>query len=743
MFDHRSLLPPLDASAEPRETQSGWKFPPGVVGMSFQRSIPFLALFVLTSSVAFEVDGQDNVWRSNGPFGGNIQALAVARSNPQVVYAGTGTGGVFVSTDGAATWTVTSLINKIVTDVAVDEQDSRTACAAVLGGAFKTTDGGASWTDITNGLPDLSLRTIVIDPINTNTVFAGTDGGVFKSTNGGASWAAASTGLASTRIRDLQFSTHDRRALYASAENGGIHKTLDGGSTWIEINEGMGRTHIVSLAFDSANSNVIYAVGFGSGYKTTDNGATWGSLPITGNLAAVAVDPTNSSTIYIGERFGAASRSTDAGASWLRLNNTRADHNVLCIGVGSGVVYFGCDANGVFKTTDQGNTWTETNRGLNNCQVPALALNSSNPNVIYAGTTSGLFKTTDGGTQWVLMPASSTKTEGLAIDPSDPNVLYSVPTALKSSDAGETWENISSGLIDPFNLQSILVHAIAVNPISPNILYAGSFSGIFKTTNRGRKWTKISFDLGRQDVFSLAIDPTNPSIVYAGSSLLHKSTDGGASWNRSIDISSTGSITSIAVDPTQTSVLYIGAQGGAFASTDAGAHWTRLAVHTETRSFQVPAVAVSSSSPNILYAGTLGGGVFRSGDRGTTWEQVNDGLTNLDVMSLAVDPRDPNLVFAGTRGGGVFSAHLRFKPKITAISTSGKNLIVAGQNFQAGSKIVMNNEDRKTLTDDQNPNALIGKKLLKQITRGDTVSLQVRNPDGQLSDSVAFTRPSQ
>lgn len=711
--------------------------------MSLPRSIPVLSLFVLTSAAALQVDGQINVWKSNGPFGGNIQALAVARSNPQVVYAGTGTGGVFVSTDGAVTWNVTSLINKTVNDVAVDEQDFRTVCAAVLGGAFKTIDGGASWSDITNGLPNLSLRTIVIDPLNANTVYAGTDGGVFKSTDGGASWSAASAGLASIKIRDLQFSTIDRRALYASADNGGIHKTLDGGNTWIEINEGMGRTDIASLAFDSANSNVIYAVGFGSAYKTTDTGATWKSLPITGNLAAVAVDPSNSSTVYIGDRFNATSRSTDAGASWLRLSNARADHNVQCFGVGSGVVYLGGDANGVFKTTDQGNSWTEANRGLNNSQVPALALNSSNPNVIYAGTTSGLFKTTDGGNQWVLMPASSPRTEGLAIDPSDSNVIYSVPTALKSSDAGETWENISSGLIDPFNLQSVLVHAIAVNPISPNILYAGSFSGVFKTTNRGRKWTKISFDIGTQNVFSLAIDPTNPSIVYAGSSLLYKSTDGGASWNRSIDISNTGRINSIAIDPTQPNVLYIGTQAGALASTDAGAHWTRLAVQTETASFIVPAVAVSASSPNILYAGTSGGGVFRSGDRGTTWEQINDGLTNLDVMSLAVDPRDPNLVFVGTRGGGVFSVHFQVKPKITGVSTSGKHLIIVGQNFQADSRIVMNNEDRKTLRDDQNPNALIGKKLLKQITRGDTVNLQVRNPDGQLSDSVSFTRAAQ
>lgn len=709
--------------------------------MFLTRSIYTLALFVFTSGVSFQGGGLVNVWKSNGPFGGNIQALAVARSNPQVIYAGTTAGGVFVSTDGAVTWTLTSLVNQNVNDVAIDDADSRTACAAALGGLFKTTDGGASWSEITNGLPNLSaVRTTVIDPVIANTVYAGTDAGVFKSTDGGASWKPASAGLASLEIRDLQFSPHDRRILYAAAERGGVHKTLDGANTWIEINEGMGRRGIDSIAFDSTNSNLTYAVGFGSAYKTTDDGATWAALTISGNLAAVAVDPANSNILYVGNRFGAALRSTDAGATWLGFSDTRAGRNAKCFGVGSGAIYLGGDANGVFKSTDQGNTWTEANQGLSNTQVSSVALNPSDPNVVYAGTKRGVFKSTDGGNQWVLKPASIPGTEDLAIDPSDPHVIYSVPSAFKSTDAGETWENISSGLIDPFNLQSILVHAIAVNPTSPNILYAGSFSGVFKSTNRGRKWTKVSFDVGNENVFSLGINPADPNVMYAGASRLYKSTDGGTSWSRSTDISTGGRVNSIAIQPSQPNVMYLGTVGGVLASTDAGANWTRLAVQTETRSFIVNAVEVSPSSPNILYAGTSGGGVFRSGDRGTTWKQVNDGLMNLDALSLAVDPRDPNLVYVGTAGGGVFSVHLQFKPKITAISTRGNHLIVVGEDFQTDSRIVMNNEDRKTLRDDQNPNVLIGKKLLKKIAPGDSVIVQVRNPDGQLSDPLPFFR---
>ena len=190
-----------------------------------------------------------------------------------------------------------------------------------------------------------------------------------------------------------------------------------------------------------------------------------------------------------------------------------------------------------------------------------------------------------------------------------------------------------------------MVHTIVIDPVSPNVLYTGTVTGVFNSTNRGRQWASTSSGVFRQDVFSLALNPANPNILYAGSSSLYKSTDAGVNWVQVSLSPSGGRITSIAIDPSQPHILYASSFGSVHRSTDAGDHWTRLPVQTETQSFLVFAVAVAPSSPNIVYAATSFGGVFRSADRGATWSQINDGLLNLDTRSLAIDPLDANTVY--------------------------------------------------------------------------------------------------
>jgi len=717
--------------------------------MSITKLKPRLSLAMLFIASALSLDSlstraDDNVWTGNGPFGGKILALVIAPSNPQVMYAGSETGGVFVSSDGAANWKVTSLVKKFVTGLAVDPHDASTVYAGVLGGVFKTTDSGARWSDVTNGLPDLSLRAVAIDPSSGNTVYAGTDSGVFKTTNGGGSWTAASSGLASLHIGVLQFNPSVPGMLFAGTFGGGIHRTTDGGNTWVEINEGIGSRDIASLAIDPVNPSTMFGVGFGAAFKTADGGATWKTLNVPGNLVSVAIDPSNSNAIYIGDFTAGTYRSTNAGENWSLLSDAQTDRSVRTFAVGlpgSHAVFLGGDGGGIFKSVDQGNSWVEANNGLSNTDVRTLALNSIDPSVLYAGTWGrGLFKSTNKGGAWMRKPGAGAFIEGLAIDPSNPSVIYSVRTPLKSTDAGESWTFITAGLIDPVNPSALSVLSVAIDPSTPNTVYAGAFSGVFKSTNGGREWKMSSSGIFSQNVACLAIDPTNSNVVYAGTSSLYKSTDGGANWGR---LGAGGGVRSVAIDPSQPSLVYAVGFGGAFGSTDSGDHWTRLPVHDGSTGFLIYAVAVAPSSPNVVYAGTSGGGVFRSADRGATWSQINDGLTNLDVRALAVAASDANRVYAATAGGGVFSIDLRLKPKIASASISGKNLIVAGENFLVGAKIVMNGDDRKTLRDDQNPNALIGKKLGKQIERGDTVRLQVRNPDGELSNQIEFTRPAQ
>jgi hypothetical protein len=113
-------------------------------------------------------------------------------------------------------------------------------------------------------------------------------------------------------------------------------------------------------------------------------------------------------------------------------------------------------------------------------------------------------------------------------------------------------------------------------------------------------------------------------------------------------------------------------------------------------------------------------------------------LTNLDVQALAVDPVNTSVVYAGTSGGGVFSIQLL--PVISGASFSGKNVLVAGDNFSSAAIVLMNGAPQKTLTDPGNPGTLTAKKLAKKIQPGQTAVLQVQNPDGTLSNEFSLMR---
>ncbi len=127
-----------------------------------------------------------NVWTSNGPEGGIINALAVDPQTPDIIYAGTG-GGVFKSTDGGASWSAINngLTNTYVNALALDPQTPTIIYAGTGGGSvFKTTDGGVSWSAIKHGLTNTDVNALALDPQTPAIIYAGTwGGGVFKSTD--------------------------------------------------------------------------------------------------------------------------------------------------------------------------------------------------------------------------------------------------------------------------------------------------------------------------------------------------------------------------------------------------------------------------------------------------------------------------------------------------------------------------------------------------------------------------------
>ncbi len=234
----------------------------------------------------------------------------------------------------------------------------------------------------------------------------------------------------------------------------------------------------------------------------------------------------------------------------------------------------------------------------------------------------------------------------LAIDPVLPSTVYAGTDGgvFRSTDGGATWAVANSGLTNPF------VAALAIDPITPSTLYAGTGGGVFKSTDAAATWGTANVGLPTTDVRALAIDPSTPSTLYAGALFggvfiggVFKSIDAGATWGAAL---TDDFLFALAIDPSTPSTLYAATARGVFKSTDAGATWSITGLPSTAGS-----LAIDPITPSRLYAGTGGGGVYKSTDAGATWRAANDGLTNTDVRALAIDPITPSTLYAGTAGG--------------------------------------------------------------------------------------------
>src|SRR5947209_18559273 len=285
-----------------------------------------------------------NRWSSNGPDGANVLSLAVDRSNPAIIYAGT-TNGVFKSTDGGESWTG-SLPNIYVRIVAIAPSTPTTLYAASDRGIYKSTDSGGSWNAVNNGLENqrgpINILAMAIDPTNPNIAYvAGPDiddpsntyKAIYKSTDGGTSWSITKHSIRYYAIHNvLAIDPISPNIIYAagSVGNGTVWKSIDNGRSWSIVDVGPDyRSTVLSLVIDPTNTNVIYAGTSGQGlYRSIDGGATWSAfrdeLPFYNTrddgqhdffgISSIMIDPINPSIIYAGTHGGVFKSSN--GGSW-------------------------------------------------------------------------------------------------------------------------------------------------------------------------------------------------------------------------------------------------------------------------------------------------------------------------------------------------------------------------------------------------------------------------------------------
>jgi len=216
------------------------------------------------------------------------------------------------------------------------------------------------------------------------------------------------------------------------------------------------------------------------------------------------------------------------------------------------------------------------------------------------------------------------------------------------SEGGTSWSAANSGL------KNKEIQALAIHPVDPKLVYAGTLEGVFKTSDGGISWSGSSSGLTSNDVRALAIDPQTPATLYAGSAAgVFKSLDAGASWTAGNTGLANLNVRALLIDPTATNVLYAATAGGIFQTTDGGGHWG--VIDTGLGSSDVLCLAYAATTPAAtILAGTNGGGVFVSTDAGATWTADNPGgsLPTLVVSAILIDnPQAPTLAYAGTANG--------------------------------------------------------------------------------------------
>jgi hypothetical protein len=305
-------------------------------------------------------------------------------------------------------------------------------------------------------------------------------------------------------------------------------------------------------------------------------------------------------------------------------------------------VYAGLGLGGVFRSLDGGATWSFAGTGLNlHESVRALVVDARAPEDLWSGTEHGIYHSANGGVRWVL-----SRRGGVSSIVQNPaaRVLYaaSYPTGpvLRSADGGFSWQPLAGS--------PQAVTTLAIDPVQPQILYAGTATGLFRSTNGGAHWAKLTRGLLDFSITALAVDPRSRTVYVATSSVIpgqivFRSDDEGEHWTPA-DGGALNYVYALAVDPGRKGTVWAVSSGQLFRSLDRGRTWKQADAGITADG----TLAVLPGTATLL-AGTASG-VFRSGDQGASWSPSSQGLDAATISGLALDPSRPSRLYAAADG---------------------------------------------------------------------------------------------
>ncbi len=554
-----------------------------------------------------------------------ITAIAIDPEESNILYAGAlndGDSRIFKSTDSGETWKdiTNNLHIKEINSIIVDKKDSIWMGAghemAKEGSLYHSTDGGSSWKVIDIGAQkETFVSEIALDPFDSNHIIVGladafNRGGEFsehhfETRDGGKTWNKMiySSGPSCPDIpqpnpTDIEFSRSKKGIFYMISP---AHKTTDGGKTfcglggWQKI-EDFGTAEQTSIATDPNNENILYATYIGQGIaKSTDEGKTWWLANkglINPAVTNIAVHPTDEKVVYVSGGDGSGTWKTeDRGETWGILNKGGITHpwvDELATEPANGnIVYDIADIGNIYRSEDAGMAWEQINNGFSFSSIYAMAVHPTDEEVVYViNNGQGMFKGNcrHNECDWRYLLGSPDYSYSIAIDPENPNIIYSgynkkvfekESKVYRSEDAGESW---GVSLAIP---SAQAVTSVAIDKQNPNNVYAGATGKkgeIYVSNDKGVSWDKLNNKFTFSTIHTITVDPNNEEVVYS------------APWG-----------------------------AGLFVSEDAGGSWTKI----DTPTISIPAIIVDSKNSNhIIIADRTKPKIYQSYDKGKTWKEL-------------------------------------------------------------------------------------------------------------------------
>jgi photosystem II stability/assembly factor-like uncharacterized protein len=715
-------------------------------------------------------------WRSIGPNrGGRSIAAAGSTARPNEYYFGATGGGVWKSTDFGMNWTAVSdkfFETSSVGAIAIAPSNPDIVYAGMGESAFrgniiqgdgvyKTTDAGKTWTHV--GLETTQIISkIRVHPTNPDIVYAAAlghaydpnpDRGVFRSKDGGKTWEKVLFRSDKAGAVDLSMDPKNPDVLYAGfwevyrtpwsmesgGEGGGFFKTTDGGATWTELtkNPGLpkGLWGKVGISVSGADSNRVYAIvehDDGGVYVSDDAGATWTHANDNRNLrqrafyySHIFADPVDKDTVYVENvQFF---KSTDGGKTFpTQLRPPHGDNHDLWIAPNDNKRMIQANDGGANVSVNGGQTWSDqdipTGQFYNvftTKHVPYQICGAQQDNTT-ACISSRAEQAGEGSLPTMFYDVGGGESGYIAPDPTNTEVFFAGSyggylSRLNRATGQQRAVNIYPN--NPMGWSSVDIKErfqwtfpIVFSPLDPKTLYASS-QNLWRTTNAGQSWEKISNNLTRSDpktmqasggpitkdqtgvetyavIFTIAPSRQDINTIWTGSDdgWVHVTRDGGKTWDKITppDLPDFARISLIEASPHQNGVAYLAAnryqQGDrgpyVYKTADFGKTWTKIVTGIPATDF-ARTIREDPKRRGLLYLGTETG-IYISFDDGARWQPLRLNLPVTPVHGIVVEERD---LVIGTHGRGFYVLDdIGVLRQATSELTSNQLLIFTPQN---------------------------------------------------------------